>query len=175
MGVTESWHQTCVSCYLNPAWMLLEASAGALRGDPSAWMLLEASAGALRGDPSEVSCSLCDSGLLASKREWIVLKYTWGNIQTSLQEVEKQAPCVPRRKCEDRRRHVFPLSNLRRQESIQRTTLSSLAFLFQGWENGLLCSPSLQIPLNLSVLRWRCRPKTPSPQFRHRRKAVAFV
>lgn len=157
MEVTESWHQTCVSCYLNPAWMLLEASAGALRGDPS-----------------EVSCFLCDSGLLASKCEWIVLKCTWGNIQTSLQEVEKQAPCMPRRKCEDRRRHVFPLSNLRRQESIQRTTLSSLAFLFQGWENGLLCSPSLQIPPNLSELRWRRRPKTPSPSVQTQKKGSGF-
>lgn len=157
MGVAESWHQMCVSCYLNPAWMLLEASSGALRGDPS-----------------EVSCSLCDSGLLASKREWIVLKCTWGNIQTSLQEVEKQASCVPRRKCEDRRRHVFPLSNLRRQESIQRTTLSSLAFLFQSWENGLLCSPSLQIPPNLSVLRWRRRLKTPSPSVQTQRKGSGF-
>lgn len=147
----------CVSCYLNPAWMLLEASSGALRGDPS-----------------EVSCSLCDSGLLASKHEWIVLKCTWGNIQTSLQEVEKQASCVPRRKCEDRRRHVFPLSNLRRQESIQRTTLSSLAFLFQSWENGLLCSPSLQIPPNLSVLRWRRRLKTPSPSVQTQRKGSGF-
>lgn len=146
MGVAESLHQTRVSCYLNPAWMLLEASAGAFRGDPS-----------------EVSCSLCDSGLLASKREWIVLKCTWGNIQTSLQEVEKQAPCMPRRKCEDRR-----------QESIQRTTLSSLAFLFQSWENGLLCSPSLQIPPNLSVLRWRCRLKTPSPSVQTQRKGSGF-
>lgn len=113
------------------------------------------SAGALQGDPSEVHELFCVtlSGLLAIRGERLLLKCTWGSIQTSLQEVEKQVPRVPRRKCED-------ISGDRKKH--QRTRFSSCAFLFP--ELGKLLMPfpkSADVPRPLSA-ETEVLPKTPS-------------
>lgn len=74
--------------------------------------------GNIQGNSSEVSCSLCDSGLLGIKGWTDCFKEYLGSLQTPLQEVEKQAPCVSRRKCEGRRRQFLSLSDLKRQEEM---------------------------------------------------------